>query len=363
MNSNLQTVRVELGERSYPIIISDNLLDNVELLQKYLKNQQILFVTNETIAPLYLQKLLAKFNNKKIDHIILPDGEQFKNLDSFEKIIDKLMQNKFDRGAALCALGGGVICDMTGFAAACYRRGVDFIQIPTTLLAQVDAAIGGKTAVNHSLGKNMIGAFYQPRAVLIDVNTLKTLPEREYRAGLAEVVKYGLIKDKDFFNWLMQYAPEIANRDLHYLTPMIARCCEIKAAVTAADEYELGERAILNLGHTFGHAIEAATEYKRYLHGEAIAIGIAAASYVTLQHDYITKTEFENIINLLQQFQLPVKLFEPIDAAVLKSYMAQDKKIVNSTMKLILLKQIGEAIITEHCPETLLDAGLKYINF
>lgn len=358
---DLQTVTVKLKDRSYPILITANLLNDAELLQKYLVNKQLFFVSDTTVAPLYLQLLQAKCPQHKIGEIILPAGEQFKSLATLEKIFDKLMQEKFDRGVALCALGGGVIGDMTGFAAACYRRGVDFFQIPTTLLAQVDASIGGKTAVNHPLGKNMIGAFYQPQAVLIDVSTLKTLPEREYRAGLAEVVKYGLIRDKDFFYWLIQHADDIVARKLERLIPMIKRCCEIKAEVVSIDERESGLRAIFNLGHTFGHAIEAATKYKVWLHGEAVAIGIVAASYLSRQLNQISDTEFSSILALLKKFNLPVKQINSIDKTVLKNYMAQDKKIVNEKLKLILLHKIGEAVITTDFTEALLDEALDFI--
>lgn len=358
---DLQTVMVKLNDRSYPIVITASLLNNAELLQKYLVNKQLFFVSDTTVAPLYLPLLQAKCPQHKIGEIILPAGEQFKSLATLEKIFDKLMQEKFDRGVALCALGGGVIGDMTGFAAACYRRGVDFFQIPTTLLAQVDASIGGKTAVNHPLGKNMIGAFYQPQAVLIDVSTLETLPEREYRAGLAEVVKYGLIRDKDFFYWLIQHADDIVARKLERLIPMIKCCCEIKAEVVSIDERESGLRAIFNFGHTFGHAIEAATEYKVWLHGEGVAIGIVAASYLSRQLNQISDPEFNSILALLKKFNLPIRQTNSVNKTVLKSYMAQDKKIINEKLKLILLRKIGEAVITTDFNETLLDDALDFI--
>lgn len=360
--SDIQIVNVNLNEKSYPIVIAAGLLNNDELLEKYLPYQQLFFVSNETIAPLYLQQITAKYPHKKISEIILPDGEQFKTLVTVEKIFDKLMQETFDRGVALCALGGGVVGDMTGFAAACYRRGVDFIQLPTTLLAQVDAAVGGKTAVNHPLGKNMIGAFYQPRAVLIDVSVLNTLPAREYRAGLAEVVKYGLISDAAFFYWLIENADAIIAKELAYLVPMIKRCCEIKADVVSIDEHESGLRAILNFGHTFAHAIEAVTNYTVWLHGEAVAIGMVAASYLSLKLKRITTEEFASIVTLLKKFNLPVALRDPIDKAILKRYMAQDKKIINGKLKLILLESIGKAVISADVLEGLLDDALQYIN-
>lgn len=361
-NLDIQTVNVNLNEKSYPIVIAAGLLNNEELLQKYLPYKQLFFVSNETVAPLYLLQIQAKLPHKKISEIIVSDGEQFKTLATVEKIFDKLMQDSFDRGVALCALGGGVVGDMTGFAAACYRRGVDFIQLPTTLLAQVDAAVGGKTAVNHPLGKNMIGAFYQPKAVLIDVAVLSTLPDREYRAGLAEVIKYGLISDKEFFYWLEENADAIAAKQLTYVQPMIKRCCEIKAGIVSVDEHESGLRAILNFGHTFAHAIEAATGYTAWLHGEAVAIGMVAASYLSLQLEQISVQEFTNILALIKKFNLPSTLKNPIDKAILKRYMAQDKKIINEKLKLILLQSIGKALITTDFSEALLDNALQLIN-
>jgi len=351
-------VQVNLAERSYPIVIGSGLFKNSELMQEYIPNKQLCFVSNETVAPLYLAQVLSNFSARKTINISLPDGEQFKTLATLEKIFDKLLSEKFDRAAALCSLSGGVVCDMTGFAAACYRRGIDFIQIPTTLLAQVDAAVGGKTAVNHPLGKNMIGAFYQPKAVLIDVDTLKTLPEREYKAGLAEVLKYGFIKDAEFLNWLLKNRGAILARDPNALIKIIKRSCEIKAAVVSADEREQGERALLNFGHTFGHALESATNYKTWLHGEAVAIGMVAASFLSYKLGMIDKKDHEKLVKTIDDFGLPITQNQAVAADVLKDYLLQDKKVLDSTVRLILLKSLGQAIISTDFSEQALEETL-----
>ena len=257
----MKTLNVELGERSYPIYIGTDLLSRSELLTQHISGQQVLVVSNQTIAPLYLETTLSALSQYDCQSVILPDGEQYKNLETINTIYDALLQNRFDRSSTLIALGGGVVGDMTGFAAATYQRGVDFIQIPTTLLAQVDSSVGGKTGVNHPLGKNMIGAFHQPRAVIADTNSLNTLPDNELSAGIAEVIKYGLIRDPDFFDWLESNMKALLSRDKEALAYAIDRSCQNKAEVVARDELEAGERALLNLGHTFGHAIEAGMGY------------------------------------------------------------------------------------------------------
>jgi len=323
-------------------------------MQRYIPNKQLCFISNETVAPLYLKQVLNNFSERKVSSINVADGEQFKTMATLEEIFNTLLEQKFDRAAALCSLGGGVVCDMTGFAAACYRRGVDFIQIPTTLLAQVDAAVGGKTAVNHPLGKNMIGAFYQPKAVLIDVDTLKTLPEREYKAGLAEVLKYGFIKDAKFLQWLMDHQKQITERDPKALIQIIKRSCEIKAEIVSADEHEQGVRALLNFGHTFGHALEAATEYKEWLHGEAVAMGMVAASLLSQKLGLIDRATYEKVVNTLQAFGLPISQNQRISAEILKDYLLQDKKILAGTLRLICLESIGSAVITSHVDNTML---------
>jgi 3-dehydroquinate synthase len=274
----MKTLTVDLGDRSYPIFIGQNLLAQKSLVTPYVKAKQVMIVTNETVAPLYLQQTLALFDDFQVEQVILPDGEQYKNLTVLNNIFDRLLTQRCDRQVTLVALGGGVIGDMTGFAAACYQRGVPFIQIPTTVLSQVDSSVGGKTGVNHPQGKNMIGAFHQPQCVLIDIETLKTLEPRQLSAGLAEVVKYGLINDAAFFTWLEQNTQGLLNLEPDVIAYAIERSCLDKANVVAQDEKEKGMRALLNLGHTFGHTIEAGMGYGQVLHGEAVAIGMVLAA-------------------------------------------------------------------------------------
>ena len=340
----MQTITVNLANRSYPIYIDANLLDNGDLLRRHATDQQILIVTNSTIAPLYLAKIQAAFQDRQCDYILLPDGEQYKSLETINKIFDALLEKKHHRQTTLIALGGGVVCDMTGFAAACYQRGVAYLQIPTTLLAQVDASIGGKTAVNHPLGKNMIGAFHQPRTVIIDIATLTTLPEREYYAGIAEIIKAALIKDAKFFVWLEQHMDALTKRDTQTLLHAIQHACEIKAEIVAADETEITNiRALLNLGHTFGHAIEQVTGYKNYLHGEAVAIGIMLAAQLSQQQGWLTSNEVQRIKNLLQLAHLPVNLPAHLQCDKILAAMAMDKKVMDKKLRLVLLKSIGHA--------------------
>ena len=288
MSLLMHTLHVELGERSYPIYIGRDLLNDPQLLGAHLTGSQVVVVTNETVSPLYLDRLLATLGERAlVTEVILPDGEQFKNLETLNQIFDRMMHDRHNRSTTMIALGGGVVGDITGFAAACYQRGVNFIQVPTTLLSQVDSSVGGKTAVNHPLGKNMIGAFYQPQAVLIDINTLHTLSPREFAAGLAEVVKYGLICDLPFYRWLQEQTPRLLAREEAALAEAIERSCSSKAAVVAADEREGGLRAILNLGHTFGHAIETAQGYGKWLHGEAVAVGMLMAMELSARRGWI----------------------------------------------------------------------------
>jgi 3-dehydroquinate synthase len=350
-----QIIKVNLGDRSYPIYIGSNLLTDSYLISSLLPAKQLFIVTNTTIAPLYLNQLTHQLDpNLSCDHIILPDGEQFKTLQSFENIINALLTKNHDRKTLLCALGGGVIGDMTGFAAACYRRGVAYLQIPTTLLAQVDAAIGGKTGVNHALGKNMIGAIYQPSAVIIDIDLLQTLPEREYKAGLAEVIKYGLLADAELFNTLEKNVVAIQNRDKLLLQKIIARCCEIKADIVSQDETETGVRALLNLGHTFAHALETATYYQTWLHGEAVAIGLIMAADMSLRYGYSNAAEYMRINNLLDAFKLPTEIPKNIEVAALLNLMQKDKKTLAQQLRLVLIKQIGEAeIVGDFKPQDL----------
>jgi len=342
------TLKVDLGDRSYPIYIGTNLLTEDELLLRHIRGNSALVVSNTTVAPLYLAKVEAVLKAHDIRHdcIILDDGEQFKTLATIEKIIDTLLRQRHDRQTTLIALGGGVVGDITGFAASIYQRGVNYIQIPTTLLSQVDSSVGGKTGVNHPLGKNMIGAFYQPECVIADTGTLDTLPPRELSAGLAEVIKYGLIHDPDFFDWLERNIELLLASDYQALCQAILVSCTIKADIVAIDERESGIRAILNLGHTFGHAIETTMGYGNWLHGEAVAAGMVMAVDLSLRHQWIDETVKQRTISLLEKTALPVK---PPPEMTLDQYMnamAIDKKTLNGTIKLVLLKKLGEAFIS-----------------
>ena len=348
------TLKVDLGDRSYPIYIGTNLLTEDELLVRHIRGNSALVVSNTTVAPLYLAKVEAVLKAHDIRHdcIILDDGEQFKTLATIEKIIDTLLRQRHDRQTTLIALGGGVVGDITGFAASIYQRGVNYIQIPTTLLSQVDSSVGGKTGVNHPLGKNMIGAFYQPECVIADTGTLDTLPPRELSAGLAEVIKYGLIHDPDFFDWLERNIELLLASDYQALCQAILVSCTIKADIVAIDERESGIRAILNLGHTFGHAIETTMGYGNWLHGEAVAAGMVMAVDLSLRHQWIDETVKQRTISLLEKTALPVK---PPPEMTLDQYMnamAIDKKTLNGTIKLVLLKKLGEAFISaDYDPE------------
>ena len=355
----MQTLTVNLNERSYPIHIGQNLLQQPELILPHLAQKQVAIVTNTTIAPLYLDVLAngLKRNNVKVVSIVVPDGEVYKNWETLNLIFDALLSNRCERKTTLIALGGGVIGDLTGFAAASFLRGVPFIQVPTTLLAQVDSSVGGKTGINHPLGKNMIGAFYQPRLVLADITTLNTLPDRELSAGLAEVIKYGLIRDFPFFEWLEQNIEKLLNRDATALAYAIKRSCENKAEVVAADEREGGQRALLNLGHTFGHAIEAGMGYGNWLHGEAVAAGTILAADVSMRLGWLKESEFLRISALFSKAKLPVDAPD-LGADNYLELMGLDKKVEDGRIRFILLKQIGEAVISAEVPENLLRESL-----
>lgn len=332
---------VELGERSYPISIGRDLLSAPELFATAIVNKRVMIVTNDVVAPLYLQQCKETLQNFQVEHFILPDGEQYKNLKSFESILNALLKQKHARDTTIIALGGGVIGDMAGFAASCYQRGVAFIQVPTTVLSQVDSSVGGKTAVNHPLGKNMVGAFYQPKAVIIDINCLKTLPEREFSAGMAEVIKYGIIYDQDFFVWLQENVSAIKSLQPVEITYMIKRCCEIKAEIVAQDEKEHGIRALLNLGHTFGHAIEAEQGYGNWLHGEAVAAGMVLAAETSLLKGLIERDDVDQIISLIKAFKLPAKAPELMKYEHFAKHMQLDKKVLDGKLRLILPTSIG----------------------
>lgn len=355
----MKIIKVDLGERGYSIYIGNSILSDKKIFNQYITSKQILVVTNEKIAPLYLkviEKHLAKFD---YEVLILPDGEAYKSLDSLNQIITQLLKRKFSRTCMLIALGGGVIGDLTGFAAACYQRGVKFIQIPTTLLAQVDSAVGGKTAVNHPLGKNMIGAFHQPHTVFSDTSVLATLSDREFAAGLAEIIKYGLIRDEKFFYWLEENINSLIERDNQVLAYAIERSCINKAEVVAEDERETGYRAILNLGHTFGHAIETALSYKEWLHGEAVGCGMLMAADLSKRLGFFEQSEFERIQSLLVRAALPTKVHHDVEFNQMFENMKVDKKSKDGILHLVLLKNIGEAFVISDYSEKALKETIK----
>ena len=347
----MERLTVSLGERSYPIIIAEQLLMQGKLLRDAVKGSKVLVVTNEVVAPLYLNTLLAALAPLQVESLVLPDGEQFKNLDTFNQVMGTLLAGNHGRDTTLIALGGGVIGDLTGFAAACYQRGVPFIQVPTTLLAQVDSSVGGKTAVNHPLGKNMIGAFYQPQLVLIDTLCLQTLPEREFAAGLAEVIKYGIIWDADFFSWLEQNLSRLQQLDTDALSYAIRRCCEIKADMVASDEREHGVRALLNLGHTFGHAIEAEMGYGNWLHGEAVAVGTVQACYMARLRGEMSDADVSRVESLLVKAHLPVQGPGSMALSQYLPHMMRDKKVLAGQLRLVLPMGIGRAQVVSNVTE------------
>ena len=351
----MNLLTVNLGERSYPIHIQSAGLKDIALLQKLIPHKHIVAISNNTVAPLYCDSINTAFCERTLDWILLPDGEQHKTLASFETIMTRLLEQHAARDTCLIALGGGVIGDMTGFAAACYMRGIDFVQIPTTLLSQVDSSVGGKTAVNHPLGKNMIGAFHQPVAVMIDPDTLTTLPEREFAAGMAEVIKYGIIEDAEFFAWLESHTDQLKALQPEALQTAIYRSCEIKAKIVAADEKEQGQRALLNLGHTFGHAIEAEMGYGRWLHGEAVAAGMVIAAEVAERLGWITASEVCRIQHLISAFSLPTSAPDGMDYQAFMRHMQHDKKVKSGKIRFVIPKQLGLAVVTELSQEVLID--------
>jgi 3-dehydroquinate synthase len=355
----MATLTVELGERSYPILIQANLLENPDFLSAHLTTKKVVVVTNNVVEPLYYPIVSQALAGFEVNKIIIPDGEQYKNLQSFEMVISKLLEMSAGRDTTLVALGGGVIGDLTGFVAASFQRGVPFIQIPTTLLSQVDSSVGGKTAVNHPMGKNMIGAFYQPKAVLVDTSSLRSLPKREFAAGMAEVIKYGIIYDPKFFVWLEDNQCAIKQQELSALQYMIARCCEIKAEIVAIDERESGLRAVLNLGHTFGHAIEAEKGYGNWLHGEAVSAGIVLACAVATKMNWLKASEFSRIESLLQAFDLPIAAPNDMAYDNFLQHMRHDKKVQAGQLFFVIPKGIGKAIITNEVSEEVLRAVLS----
>lgn len=353
----METLRVELGNRSYPILIGQGLLGERPLFEQHVHARDILIVSNTVVAPLYLDRLEASLQPRRVVATILPDGESHKTLANVARILDVLVANRFGRDCAVVALGGGVVGDMAGFAAATYQRGVAFVQVPTTLLAQVDSSVGGKTGVNHPGGKNLIGAFHQPVAVVADTRTLSTLPSRELRAGLAEVIKYSLICDGDFFAWLEAHLDELLAGDASALARVIRRSCEIKAEIVGRDEREEADRALLNLGHTFGHAVESATGYTQWLHGEAVGAGLVMAACMSKESGHLTAEELGRVTRLIARAGLPTHVSN-VRPGVALEHMRIDKKVQAGRIRLVLLRAIGSAFVTADYDEPALQRTL-----
>lgn len=359
----MKTLHLELGPRRYPIHVGPGLLARLpELVVPHLAGTQVAIVTNTTVGALYLERVRAGLDRYAPLVVTLPDGEQYKTLEVLNRIFDALLAARCDRQTTILALGGGVVGDMAGFAAAVYQRGVPYIQLPTTLLAMVDSSVGGKTGVNHPLGKNMIGAFHQPRAVIIDTDTLNTLPDRELSAGLAEVIKYGLIRDAPFFGWLEGHLDRLLDRDPEALTEAIMRSCRNKAEVVALDERESGLRAILNLGHTFGHAIETGVGYGQWLHGEAVAAGMVMAAELSRRLGWLRDEDVARIESLIRRARLPVRPPADLTPERLRELMSVDKKVRAGRLRLVLLKRLGEAVVTDDFPPELLDQTLAALR-
>jgi len=356
----MQTLRVELGPRSYPIHIGRGVIGRPDLLAQFIGGSRAAVVTNTTVAPLYLERMSGGLTGSGLDvvTIVLPDGESYKNWETLNLVYDALLAARCDRQTTVIALGGGVIGDLAGFAAASYQRGVPYVQVPTTLLAQVDSSVGGKTAINHPAGKNMIGAFYQPVAVFADVDTLSTLPDRELRAGLAEVIKYGLLSDLEFFEWVEANIDKLLAHDTEALTLAVQQSCAIKARIVALDENETGTRALLNLGHTFGHAIETAMGYGVWLHGEAVAAGMVMAADLSRRLGILSEADVRRLIVLLERTGLPVSV-PGITVARFIELMSVDKKVASGKIRFVLLERLGSAIIREDVPRDALVATLS----
>jgi 3-dehydroquinate synthase len=358
----MQTVTVKLKDFSYPVYMGHHILGMKELYHSKIVGKQVMVVTNTTVAPLYLRalkdSLKSAVNDLQVDEVIIPDGEQYKSLDTMNHIVSTLLSKNHTRSTTLIALGGGVVGDLTGFTAACYKRGVPYIHVPTTLLAQVDSSIGGKTAVNHPLGKNMIGAFYQPQCVIADTAVLKSLSSRDFRAGLAEIIKYSLIQDAKFFDWLTRHMPELLSKSSAVLGEAINRSCEIKSAIVTLDEKELGIRAILNFGHTMGHAIEAFYGFDQWLHGEAVAVGIIVAAQISQAVGMISHENVAQIQQLCRIAGLPTELPPECDWTAVKEFLERDKKVVDNSVRWILLEAIGKAVINQEVPLEIVKSSI-----
>jgi 3-dehydroquinate synthase len=353
----MERLSIELGERSYPILIGPGLLGAAAVLDEAVQARDVLVITNDTVAPLYLERVRHGLAGRRVAHEVLPDGEQYKTLDTLARGFDALVERRMNRDACIAALGGGVVGDIAGFAAACYQRGVDYVQLPTTLLAQVDSSVGGKTGVNHPGGKNLIGAFHQPRAVVSDTDTLATLPLRELRAGLAEVIKVALVADPVFLGWIEAHLEALLALESGAVAHAVHRCCELKAAIVAEDEREHGRRALLNLGHTFGHAIETAAGYGEWLHGEAVGVGLLMAADLSSRLGWIDAAEVERVRALLARAGLPLEP-PPIGAKRALALMGLDKKVLAGRLRLVLMRRLGEGVVTGDYPAEALQVTL-----
>jgi 3-dehydroquinate synthase len=353
----METLHIDLGERSYPILVGPGLLDDAGELARAIEARDVLVVTNEVVGPLYLERLTRGLAGKRVASVVLPDGERHKTLATVATVLDALVAHRMNRDAGVAALGGGVVGDIAGFAAACYQRGIDYVQLPTTLLAQVDSSVGGKTGVNHPGGKNLIGAFHQPRVVVSDIRSLATLPPRELRAGLAEVIKYGLVADAKFLTWIEASLGALLALDATAVTHAIRRSCELKAAIVAEDEREHGRRALLNLGHTFGHALETAAGYGEWLHGEAVAAGMLMAVDLSRRLGWLDAADVERVRALLARAGLPTRA-APIGAARALELMRMDKKVAGGRIRLVLTRRLGEGVVTGDYPADALEATL-----
>ena len=355
----MAVLTVDLGDRSYPIHVDAGLLKHNELIRQFIVGSEVMVISDETVAPLYLDQLLTVLTGMRVTCQILPCGEDTKSLHTVTQLFDTMLEASCSRSVTVVALGGGVIGDIAGFVAACYHRGVEFLQVPTTLLAQVDSAVGGKTGINHPLGKNMIGAFHQPRCVVVDIDTLATLESRQVSAGIAEVLKYALIRDASFFAWLSEHMSALLACDRDTLTEVIIACCRIKAELVAADERETGDRALLNLGHTFGHAIETAAGYGEWLHGEAVAVGMVLAAEMSQRLGWLESHEVDQIRELLVRANLPVDPPPGMSAEDFLSHMKRDKKVSDGRIRLVLLESIGRAKLVSDYPDSVLHEVLN----
>ncbi|MGF1763582.1 3-dehydroquinate synthase [Aliivibrio kagoshimensis] len=357
----MERINVKLAERSYNISIGAELFDNSAHFSSIPSGKQVVVISNETVAPLYAERVMTTISSLgcQVSLFELPDGEQYKTLDTFNLIMSFLLEGNYGRDVVIVALGGGVVGDVVGFAASCYQRGVDFIQVPTTLLSQVDSSVGGKTAVNHPLGKNMVGAFYQPKSVVIDINCLSTLPAREFSAGMAEVIKYGIIADADFFGWLDDNMDALFALDADALTYAISRCCQLKADVVAQDEKESGVRALLNLGHTYGHAIEAEMGYGNWLHGEAVSVGMVMAALTAQKQGLLSKRDVDKIRAILVKAKLPVLAPNSMSADDFMKHMMRDKKVLAGQLRLILPTSIGSADVIADTPVSVINEVIE----